>query len=481
VDVPRTLRAKKAVLERTPALAAVLRASATSSSATSSSATSSSSADMPPPPPRGPVARAAAAFPTPASPSVLLETGRFALAGADLREPSLLLAALDGAGLSRSLPTLFLSEFVASYLSDADGDALLSALAAAFPHSAVALYEAVRPDDRFGRVMVANFAARGAPLASISACPTPAAWESRLRRVGWTGAVAAADMAAVYEALVPVAARRRAAAAEPLDEVEEWRLMMTHCAIAVAHQGDAPPLALVRDGADGAGAGAGAGASPVGGGVRSSSGAVAASPTSPKARVAWPARHSPAVPASFTLVCDTATSLIGVRAVRATDDAGVAAVIRAVMTECGMTAAGFAIHDAEVDAVSAAYTAPRAAYCVVVRRAKAGDPGGAEAVIGGGGVGPLAGVDAATCELRKFYLLPEARGKGAGRAVLAALLDAAVEAGYERVYLETLDRLGDAGRLYAGAGFKRLPGPLGATGHCACDSFWALDLAAWRA
>jgi hypothetical protein len=57
------------------------------------------------------------------------------------------------------LPTLFVSECCLVYLEPPDARALLAWAAAASapaPASAVAVYEMVRPDDAFGRTMVAN-------------------------------------------------------------------------------------------------------------------------------------------------------------------------------------------------------------------------------------------------------------------------------------------------------------------------------------
>ena len=47
------------------------------------------------------------------------------------------------------------------------------------------------------------------------------------------------------------------------------------------------------------------------------------------------------------------------------DDAAVAAVIRTVMPEFGCVGEGFSILDPEVDAMSAAYAAPRSGFFVV--------------------------------------------------------------------------------------------------------------------
>src|SRR5690606_13987569 len=102
------------------------------------------------------------------------------------------------------------------------------------------------------------------------------------------------------------------------------------------------------------------------------------------------------------------------------DDARMAEVIRTVMPEFGACGDGFAINDPEVDWMSRAYAQPRSAYFVLERDG---------VVLGGGGMAPLEGGDAGTCELRKMYFLPGARGIGAGAAMMARCLDAAREAG----------------------------------------------------
>jgi putative acetyltransferase len=155
------------------------------------------------------------------------------------------------------------------------------------------------------------------------------------------------------------------------------------------------------------------------------------------------------------------------RPITAADDAAMAQVIRTVMPEFGACGPGFALGDPEVDHLSVAYSVPRSAYFVLVRDGS---------VVGGGGVAPLAGGDPDVCELRKMYLLGEVRGRGQGRRLLQQCIAAARQFGYRRCYLETLTGMDAAQHLYTDAGFKALCGPLGATGHFACDRYLALDL-----
>ena len=157
-----------------------------------------------------------------------------------------------------------------------------------------------------------------------------------------------------------------------------------------------------------------------------------------------------------------------IRPINPDDDAAMASIIRTVMPEFGATGCGFAINDPEVDWMSRAYAEPRHAYFVVERDG---------IVIGGAGVAPLAGDDGATCELRKMYFLPDARGIGAGAAMMSTCLHAARRIGFKQCYLETLTGMDAAMRLYERSGFRRIDGPMGATGHGGCNTFYLLDLA----
>ena len=56
-----------------------------------------------------------------------------------------------------------------------------------------------------------------------------------------------------------------------------------------------------------------------------------------------------------------------------------------------------------------------------------------------------------------MYVAPQARGRGVGRALLGALLDAARELGFARVCLETGERMPEALALYRAAGFEPIP------------------------
>lgn len=156
------------------------------------------------------------------------------------------------------------------------------------------------------------------------------------------------------------------------------------------------------------------------------------------------------------------------RPIEPRDDPHVASVIRDVMPEFGAVGPGFAIEDPEVDEMHAAYTQPGSAYWVLVD--------GSDTVVGGGGFAPLLGGPAGMCELRKMYYRPSARGRGLGARLLTMVLEAAAEAGYRTCYLETLEHMHAARRLYESFGFTARAAPLGNTGHHGCDAWYVRDL-----
>lgn len=72
-------------------------------------------------------------------------------------------------------------------------------------------------------------------------------------------------------------------------------------------------------------------------------------------------------------------------------------------------------------------------------------------------VGGVKRLDDATAEIKRMYVLPEARGRGAARALLGALEDAARSLGYTRVRLDTGREQPHAEALYESAGYRSIP------------------------
>lgn len=158
------------------------------------------------------------------------------------------------------------------------------------------------------------------------------------------------------------------------------------------------------------------------------------------------------------------TTTLSLRRIEARDNTAVAHIIRTVMTEFGAVGEGYSIMDPEVDNMFEAYQDARAAYYVICN---------GDSVLGCGGIAPLRGGDDYTCELKKMYFLPAARGTGMGSQLMNLLIDDARLLGFHTIYLETLARMEAANVLYQKAGFTALTGPMGNTGHTSCGMFYA--------
>lgn len=64
--------------------------------------------------------------------------------------------------------------------------------------------------------------------------------------------------------------------------------------------------------------------------------------------------------------------------------------------------------------------------------------------------------DPVTCEVKRMWTHPDYRRRGLATVVLTALEDGAVEAGYERLVLETGPRQPEAEAMYKARGYSRI-------------------------
>jgi GNAT superfamily N-acetyltransferase len=69
------------------------------------------------------------------------------------------------------------------------------------------------------------------------------------------------------------------------------------------------------------------------------------------------------------------------------------------------------------------------------------------------GCGGLRRFTDAACEMKRVYVVPTHRGKGIGRAVTAALIAQARQAGYKAMLLDTLPSMAAAQHVYFALGF----------------------------
>ena len=72
------------------------------------------------------------------------------------------------------------------------------------------------------------------------------------------------------------------------------------------------------------------------------------------------------------------------------------------------------------------------------------------------GVGCLKKLKADIGEIKRMYVRPQHRRKGIGKLLLEHLLDAATEAGYSKVWLDSAKFMEKAHSLYRSAGFEEI-------------------------
>ena len=150
-----------------------------------------------------------------------------------------------------------------------------------------------------------------------------------------------------------------------------------------------------------------------------------------------------------------------IRPIAPGDNAALARAVRDTLAEFGAAKPGTAYYDEATDHLYELFSqTPRSAYFVAELNGE---------VLGGGGIFPTQGLPADTVELVKLYLLPAARGRGVGKALIAHCFEAARVNSYARVYLETTDELTQAIPLYERLGFTYLSAPLGSSGHFGCQ------------
>jgi putative acetyltransferase len=157
-----------------------------------------------------------------------------------------------------------------------------------------------------------------------------------------------------------------------------------------------------------------------------------------------------------------------IRHIQPSDNTALAVIIRDTLTEFGANHPGTVYYDPTTDSLYEFFNKTGSVYFVV--EAIDGK------IVGGGGIYPTEGLPADTCELVKMYLLPEVRGTGLGRTIVEKCLQAARDAGFCKIYLETMPELRLALKLYEKFGFTYLDAPLGNSGHFGCDLHMSRDL-----
>ena len=153
-----------------------------------------------------------------------------------------------------------------------------------------------------------------------------------------------------------------------------------------------------------------------------------------------------------------------IRNIQPSDNPIIARIVKDTLAEFGADYPDTVYYDPTTDALYELFQKEGATYFVAELDGE---------IVGGGGIYPTDGLADDTCELVKMYLLPKGRGIGLGKTLIEKSLAFAKEAGYKKVYLESMPELKQALKVYAKFGFEYLVGPMGNSGHTGC-SLWML-------
>lgn len=158
---------------------------------------------------------------------------------------------------------------------------------------------------------------------------------------------------------------------------------------------------------------------------------------------------------------------ITIRKIVAEDNAATAEMIRSILREFKVDKPGTVYTDPTTDRLAQLFEHPESAYWVAEEDGN---------IIAGCGIYPTMGLPEGCVELVKFYTSAASRGKGIGKMLMEKSIESAQHFGYNEIYLESFPELSTAVSMYEKIGFKKLPGPLGNSGHFACNLWMLLVL-----
>jgi putative acetyltransferase len=157
---------------------------------------------------------------------------------------------------------------------------------------------------------------------------------------------------------------------------------------------------------------------------------------------------------------------INIRQIQKSDNLKVKEIIINSLEEYGANREGFAAKDPELDDLTSFYANKKGFYYVATIN---------KMIVGGAGIAELKG-DHSIWELQKMYLSAEVRGKGIGKLLMEKCIETANTNYINQLYIETLDSMKEANKLYLKYGFEEIEQPKGDSGHFGCDKFYILNL-----
>ncbi|KAF7558976.1 hypothetical protein G7046_g5170 [Stylonectria norvegica] len=146
-------------------------------------------------------------------------------------------------GLRIDIPTLLLSECCLCYLPASTAAQVVGFFTSQIPRIATVIYEPIKPDDAFGKMMVSNLAARRIHMPTLDVYREAADQDARLREAGFD-TVRHMTVDDIWDTWVAPEEKERVDALEGLDEVEEWNLLAGHYVVMMYVSGETaePPV-----------------------------------------------------------------------------------------------------------------------------------------------------------------------------------------------------------------------------------------------
>lgn len=152
------------------------------------------------------------------------------------------------------------------------------------------------------------------------------------------------------------------------------------------------------------------------------------------------------------------------RKIKQSDNPYLARIIRKVIEEFDAPKIGTVYSDSSTDQLYELFREPNSILWVAEENNE---------VLGCCGIFPTQGLKTGYCELVKFYISHEVRGKGIGKELMLRSINSAIQLNYTHIYLESLPHFTKAIAMYEESGFKSINYQLGESGHSSC-TIWML-------
>lgn len=140
-----------------------------------------------------------------------------------------------------------------------------------------------------------------------------------------------------------------------------------------------------------------------------------------------------------------------IRPVEERDSKPITAIIKSICKEFKVDWPDTVYTDPTTNNLCSLFKTPGSKYWVALEGGK---------LVGGCGIYPTDGLPVNYAELVNFCILPDYRGKGIGKKLMAKSFISAIKSGYEYLYLKSIPEFDTALRIYEKVGFKQIDTPL---------------------